>query len=217
MRYEYRTGVTKTKSGSKIWLALPVFGLLVGGYILITALAPQITVFSEPVDTTAKRLVAEKPNISQNRLYIPKINVDVEIVDINGDEKTALEKGAIHRAPNNGNPSEGGNFVLAAHRFQLGWNPELTRKKSPFYHIDQMQKGDQFYVDYDGTRYAYEVSDKKQVPSNASEIEQRTDEDQLTLYSCSLAGPDAGREVVIAKPIGTIAWDTGSPKLKPRS
>lgn len=217
MRYNYRSGVDKTKSRSKLWLVLPVLGLVIGGYVLVNTLSPVISIMDGPTDATAKRLVAEKPNLDENRLYIPKINVDVAVVDINGNETAALEKGAIHRAPESGNPADGGNFVLAAHRFQLGLTPEQTRKKSPFYHIDQMQTGDQVYIDYKGTRYAYEVTDKKDVPKDATEIERRSDKDQLTIYSCELSGPEAGREVVFAKPIGTITWDSGNgtPKLKP--
>lgn len=216
MRYEYRTGVKKTKSRAKVWLALPVIGLLIGGYIVVNSLSPSVAIFAGPVDATAKKLVAQKPSLNENRIYIPKINVDVAVVGVNGDEKTALEKGAIHRAPDNGNPADGGNFVVAAHRFQLGLTPDQTRKKSPFYHIDQLTTGDQLYVDYYGTRYAYEVTDRKDVPANATQIEERTEKAQLTLYSCELAGPSAGREVIIAKPIGTVAWDdSGSPKIKP--
>jgi LPXTG-site transpeptidase (sortase) family protein len=218
MRYNYRTGVSKkTKSRSKGWVALPVFGLIIGAYIVATVMSPAVDVLGGPVDATAKKLVSDGPNLGENRLYIPKINVDVAVVDIDGNEKAALELGAVHRAPDNGNPAKGGNFVVAAHRFHMGLTPELTRKKSPFYRIDQLATGDQLYVDYKGTRYAYEVTRKQQVSPNATEIEKRTKDDQLTLYSCSLAGPDAGREVIHAKPIGTIAWDTGSPKLKPRS
>jgi LPXTG-site transpeptidase (sortase) family protein len=217
MRYNYRSGVSKTKSRSKIWLAIPVFGLAIGAYLLINTLSPAIGILNGPVDATAKRLIAEKPNLDEDRLYIPKINVDVAVVDINGNETAALEKGAVHRAPENGNPVDGGNFVLAAHRFQLGLTPDLTRKKSPFYHIDQLQTGDQLYVDYQGTRYAYEVTARKGVAQDATKIEQRTSDDQLTIYSCDLPGPEAGREVVFAKPIGTVAWVDGAPKIKPRS
>lgn len=199
-----------------MWLALPVIGLLAGAYILVITFAPSVDVFAGPVDATAKKLTAQKPSLDENRLYIPKINVDVAIVKINGDEKTALEKGAVHRAPESGNPSTGGNFVLAAHRFQLGFTPTQTRQKSPFYHIDQLNTGDQLYVDYYGTRYAYEVTERKDVSPTATEIEGHTETPQLTLYSCELAGPQAGREVVLAKPIGTVAWDdSGSPKIKP--
>lgn len=196
-------------------MVIPIVALLMGGYILAITLAPAVDMWGPPADTTAKKLKAEKPTLSENRLYVPKVNIDEAIVDINGDEAAALERGAVHRAPDNGNPDDGGNFVLAGHRFQLGLLPSQTRKKSPFYHIDQLQKGDQIYVDYNGTRYAYEIIERKLVAPDAVEIEQRTDSPRLTLYSCELSGPKSGREVVIAKPVGTIAWgDNGEPKLK---
>lgn len=215
MRYHYRNGVKQKVGGATaLWVLFPVIGLFAGGYILVTSLSPAVDVMGPAPDATAKKLQAEQPILSENRIYVPKVNIDVAIVDVNGDEKLALEKGAIHRAAGNGNPKDGGNYVVAGHRFQLGWNPSLTRKKSPFYHIDRLSKGDQIYVDYNGTRYAYEISEKRKVPQNAVEIEKRTDQPQLTMYSCDLRGPEAGREVVIAKPVGTIAWVDGQPKLK---
>lgn len=183
--------------------------------MLLNTLSPMMSLDSSASgQVVAQTLKHKKPDLSENRLYVPQINVDVAIVAIGGNEAQALEKGAIHRAPMSGNPREGGNFVVAAHRFQLGLTPDQTRKKSPFYHIDKMKQGDQFYVDYDGVRYAYEVTEKKQVPPTAIEIERRTDDTQLTLYSCELSGPDSGRDVVIAKQIGTIAWESNGPKLK---
>lgn len=217
MRYHYQSGVKQKSKGKILWAVIPVTALLAGGYILVNTLAPDIDVMGPPADATAKKLQAEKPVLSQNRLYIPKVNVDVAIVESTGqaNELKDLDKGALHRAAANGNPAEGGNYVLAGHRFQLGWLPSQTKMKSPFYHIDLLQKGDPIYVDYDGTRYAYQVTDRKLVPPDAMEIENRTDQPQLTVYSCELTGPKAGREVVIAKPVGTIAWDdSGQPKLK---
>lgn len=215
MRYHYRVGVKQKGSRGKIlWTVIPVVALLAGGYVLVNTFSPAIDVMAPPADATAKKLQTLKPTLSENRLYVPKVNIDVAVVDIHGDETAALERGAINRSPDSGNPSEGGNYVLAAHRFQLGLLPSQTRKKSPFYHIDQLQPGDPIYIDYEGTRYAYEVTERKMVGPDAIEIEKRTDEARLTMYSCELAGPKAGREVVIAKPVGTIAWDSnGKPKL----
>lgn len=216
MRYHYENGVKKQKSRGKIlWTVIPVVGLLAGAYILVNTFSPAVDVLGPAPDATAKKLKSERPTLSEDRLYVPKVNIDEAIVDANGDETAALEKGAVHRAPNNGDPADGGNFVLAGHRFQLGLLPSQTRRKSPFYHIDLLQKGDQIYVDWKGTRYAYEITERKLVPPDATQIEDRTDQPQLTMYSCELSGPKAGREVVIAKPIGTVAWDAnGQPKLK---
>ncbi len=214
MRYRIRHGIQKQTKARKLLVAIPVFGVLLGGYLLINTLSPEMKIFQGQTDVVAKKLMAEKPTVAENRLYIPQINVDVATVEINGDETTALEKGAIHRSPSSGNPKNGGNYVLAAHRFNLGLTPDQTRAKSPFYHIDKLQIGDQLYVDYEGTRYAYEVTEKKKVPENAIEIEARTIDPQLTMYSCQLSGPVAGREVVIAKPIGIVTWENGKPQIQ---
>lgn len=215
MTYDYQKGVKKQKSRSKKWLALPVVAIMIGGYMLVNALAPALPFpLANGGQAVAQRLTSQPPTLTENRLYIPQINVDIAIVPIDGNETLALEKGAVQRAPASGNPRDGGNFVLAAHRFQLGLTPDLTRKKSPFYHIDKLKTGDQFFVDYAGTRYAYEVTAKQQVSPTAVEIESRTSDARLTLYSCELAGPKAGRDVVVAKLKGTIAWEGDSPRLK---
>lgn len=212
MRYNYRKGAKKQTGGK--WLVLPAIGVISGMYLLFNAISPVIPTSLSEDSTVARKLIAQQPKIDHNRLYVPKINVDVAIVPIEGNEATALEKGAINRAPTSGNPKDGGNYVLAAHRFNLGLTPSQTRAKSPFYHIDKLKVNDELYVDYDGVRYAYEVVGKKLVESNAIEIENRTDTKRLTVYSCELAGPTAGREVIIAEPKGVIVWADGKPKLK---
>lgn len=213
MRYDHKKGVKRYRN--KFWLVLPVVLLIGGLYMLLNVFSPQVYFATQAPDTTAKKLTTEQPNLREDRLYVPKINVDVAIVDIKGDEKAALEKGAIHRSPSSGNPRSGGNYVVAAHRFNLGYTPAQTHAKSPFYHIDRLSAGDAIYVDFAGTRYAYKVSERKTVAPSAVEIEKKTDDDQLTLYSCELSGPTSGREVVIAKPIGKVVWTNGQPRVQP--
>lgn len=212
MKYDYRNGAQKQKRSPKFLLALPLFGLIGGGYLLVNTLAPAITTPFDQPDVTAQKLTRQAPVINENRLYIPQINVDVAVVT--GQSDATLERGAWHRVPENGDPTRGGNFVLSAHRFNLGMTPTQTRAKSPFYHIDKLKEGDQLYVDFDGIRYAYAVTKTYKVDRTATEIEQRSDSPKLTLYSCDLRGEKAGREVVEAEPVGTIAWDGGTPKLK---
>lgn len=210
MTYHYREGVTIENKKKKWLLVLPVFFLIGGGYMLLNVLAPSVPVLdNKPSDATAQKLVKKEPGAEGNRLYIPQINVDVAIVE--GDSELSLEKGTWHRNPQNGNPEKGGNFVLSAHRFQLGMTPTDTRAKSPFYHIDKVEVGDEIFVDYGGKRYVYQVSKTYKVDRTAVEIEAPSDEDKLTLYSCELRGEKAGREVVEAKPAGVVAWSPGSP------
>jgi len=212
MKYTLENGVRVKKRRG--WVALPIVGLVVGGYLLVNALSPAAPDVFSSADTTAKKLVNTQPDLKENRLYVPKVNIDVAVVPIDGNENLALEKGAVQRAPESGNPKDGGNFVIAAHRFNLGYTPAQTRAKSPFYHIDKLNADDDIYIDYAGVRYAYKITERSKVPAEATEIEKRTDDNRLTMYSCELAGPEAGREVIIAKPVGKIVWQSGKPKLE---
>lgn len=208
MRYNFLDGVKKPrKFVGRLLIIIPIIGLLAGAYLLIDCLAPNLPIDGKPADATAQKLVTEKPGQNGNRLYVPQINVDVAVVE--GTDARVLEKGAWHRQPQNGNPEEGGNFVLSAHRFNLGLTPQQTRATSPFFHIGEVQTGDQIFVDWGDKRYAYKVTRKYDVPRTATEIENRSDDAKLTLYSCDWRGEAAGRYVVEAKPIGIVAWVEG--------
>ncbi len=197
MRYVYSQGVSGAKK-SKKWLVLPILGIVVGSYVIFNSLSPAIPNPFQPVDAVAVQLKQKQPVLNENRLYIPQINVDVSIVE--GNTAASLDEGAWHRKPANGDPAGGGNFVLSAHRFNLGFTPDQTVQKSPFYRINKLTEGDQLYVDYEGTRYAYSVTKRYNVDRTAIEIEKRTEDDRLTLYSCDLRGEKNGREVIEAKP-----------------
>ena len=213
MTYNYRTGADSKKKYSRLFVVMPILGMLCGGYILINTLAPSVpgSAFGE-TDLVSKKVTQRQPMLKENRLYVPKLGIDVAVVT-GVDDKT-LEGGAWHRVPQNGDPVSGGDFVLAAHRFNLGLTPQQTRLKSPFYYIDKLGQGDDVYVDYQGVRYAYKVSKRYKVNADQVSIEARTADARLTMYSCDLGGPQKGREVVEALPVGTIAWLNGSPKLK---
>lgn len=201
-----------------VLIALPTLGMLIGAYILIVALAPVIppSLYVSQEEAVA-RLAESRPELDENRLHIPQIDLSVPIVPINGNEEYALNLGAIHRAETSGNPRDGGNYVVAGHRFNYGLTPQETRRLSPFYHIDKLSLGDEIFVDYEGERYVYRISEKRGVPATAVEIEQPTDQPRLTLYSCELGGSLAGREVIFAKPVGTVEWlPDGTTRVVPR-
>ena len=211
--YNYRTGA-KSQKKQKPAIFVVAMLLFVGGlYLGVNTFGPSIpaSVVGE-TQLVAETLTKRQPDLKANKLYVPKIGVDVAVVE--GVDENSLEGGAWHREPQNGDPVTGGNFVLAAHRFNLGLTSSQTRAKSPFYHIDKLQVGDDVYVDYKGVRYAYKVSRLYKVDATQVSIESRTEDSQLTMYSCDLGGPEKGREVVEAKPVGTIAWLNGQPKLK---
>lgn len=171
-----------------------------GGYTLFTAFSPLFHgQFINPTSNETTKLLAAtpEPNITENRLYIPKLNINLPYAT--GGAET-MEHGAWWRRPENGNPKDGGNVVLSAHRFIMGLTPQQTIRKSPFYNIDKLRIGDEIIIDYDGKRYTYIISRLFDVKPDAVHIENRTETPQLTLYSCTLGGAADGRTVFIATP-----------------
>ena len=174
--------------------------LLSGGlYLLLLvaspSLAPLITMKPKEV------LSLPAPQATDNRVIIPKIGVNIPY-----DKGAAsLDRGAEWRYPERGNPEKGGNFIIAAHRFSIQPTPQGTIEKSPFYHIDKLAVGDKIVIDYTGTRYGYEIEKIFTVKPTQVEIEAPSTDAKLTLYTCELDGSDAGRVVVVAKPLGKVA------------
>ena len=174
-------------------------GLLGAGvYLLMLVSAPSVApiITMKPIDV--KKLPV--PSVKDNRIVIPKIGVNIPYAP----GAASLDRGAEWRYPERGNPDTGGNFIIAAHRFSIQPTPMGTIEKSPFYHIDKLVVGDKIIVDYKGTRYAYGIEKIFDVKPTQIEIEAVSTEPKLTLYSCELGGAEAGRVVVVAKPIGTV-------------
>lgn len=183
----------KIKKRNRIlhWAVLVVAaGLFLGGaYLLLNVATPLIV----PI----KKLDIKNIQVSQqqDRLLIPGLGVN-ELVSP-GDAK-ALEFGVWHRYPERGDPVKGGNFIMAAHRFNIGRTPGETLRRSPFYHLDKLQINDQLFVDWQGSRYSYKVSKIYSVKPDALQIEAPSDTAKMTLYTCTLAGSSDGRFVVEA-------------------
>lgn len=194
-----------SKQHKRVWLnrlllLLSVVFMAAGIYLLTLVLTPNIAAISPPKEIDVKAL--SEP--TEDRIYIPKIGVDVPLSSVGAG---ALEKGAWHRYPERGDPEQGGNFIVSAHRFSLGLTPGQTRTKSPFYHINKLENGDQIIVDFNKKRYGYEVFSHKEVKPNDTSIEDKIDEDgepRMTLYTCTFKGESDGREVYFAKPLGEV-------------
>lgn len=169
-----------------------------GAYVLSTSFSP-VLLYGTPspaeVEPITKEMAAA-PVSKENRLSIPKLDLRVPIVE--GADESALEKGAWHRFPQRGDPVAGGNFIVSAHRFLLGLTPQGTKSKSPFYHLDKLQVGDEFFVDWEGKRYVYAVSGRYSVKPDEVSIEAPVSQARMTLYSCTLKGSRDGRYVVEA-------------------
>ena len=185
--------------GSMILFSVGI--LLFGGglYLLSLITAPLILPYVEN-NQTIDLAAIESPTVSNNRIIIPKIGVDIPY----GEGEVALDHGAQWRYPERGNPEDGGNFIIAAHRFALAATPQATLVKSPFYHIDKLAIGDEIVADYNGKRYGYKVERIYDVKPTQVEIEAPSDTAKLTLYTCTLGGSSDGRVVIEASPLGEV-------------
>ncbi len=173
--------------------------ILAGGfYIGLLTFAPKLPNVPLVSQSPLAIRATDDATDTRNRIVIPKI--DLEVPYFTGDTEATLDKGAWHRKPEQGNPVIGGNFILSAHRFELGLTPARTKAKSPFYNIDKLQTGDEIKIFFDGKWYSYNVTKKYDVPPTALYIERQSAEPKLTLYSCSLQGAAVGRSVIEASP-----------------
>jgi len=177
---------------------------LLGLYILVSPYIPLFAYqlhrghYPTPAYVAAAQndRVADTNIPNENRIAIPKIGVDDPIIE--GTSIATLDMGLWHR-PQTPTPLEGGNTVIAGHRFS--YNPRLD---TPFYNLDKLVSGDEIFIAWDQKIITYRVAEIKTVRPEQVEIEANTKENQLTLYTCTPLWTNRYRLVVIAKQVGEI-------------
>ena len=188
---------------STVLIILAAIAFIAGLYILSLVFAPAIAQIVSHKSIDVKKLPA--PTAKDNRIVIPKIGVNIHYAS----GTAALNAGAEWRYPERGNPENGGNFIIAAHRLTSQPTPWATVEKSPFYNIDKLAIGDKIIIDYSGARYGYNISKIFNVTPNQVEIEAPSETPELTLYSCDITGSATGRVVIVAEPMGKVALNSG--------
>lgn len=146
------------------------------------------------LDTTsapAQKTAQQKPK--QNMLYIPKIKIEINIVE--GKNENALFNGAW-RIPGTSTPDVGGNTVIGGHRWQF--KPPSTRT---FYNLDKIAVGDEIQALWEGDKYFYKVREIKIIKPEQVEILENTQDNILTLFTCTPLFSTKNRLVVIADEI----------------
>ncbi|KKQ55803.1 MAG: hypothetical protein US74_C0023G0029 [Parcubacteria group bacterium GW2011_GWA2_38_13] len=138
-----------------------------------------------------QKTVQQKPK--QNMLYIPKIKVEINIVE--GKNENALFSGAW-RIPGTSTPDAGGNTVIGGHRWQF--KPPSTRT---FYNLDKVAVGDEIQVLWERKKYAYKIREIKIIKPEQIEILENTEDNILTLFTCTPLFSTKNRLVVIAEKI----------------
>lgn len=150
---------------------------------------PQAKVLAElakpPSQSTPK-----DPNADLNHLVIPGMLMN-ELVHEGANEAT-LNKG-LWRRPLSSTPDRGGNTVIVAHRFTY------TNPRGVFYFLDKLKLGDTISLFWNGTQYSYSVIETKVVKASEVNIESPTNDDRLTLYTCTPLWNPKDRLAVIAR------------------
>lgn len=177
--------------------------ILLGLYIIITPILPQIDFWlrDRTPDTVAPyggglaKIEGSDENIpppEENRLVIPSIGINEPILE--SINIGVIDKGGTWRRPNTSTPDQNDNTVIIGHRF-------FGNNVSTFYNLDKLKIGDVIAVYWEGNENLYEVAESKVVNPTAIEIEESTNEKQLTLYTCTPIWTAKDRLVIVAKPL----------------
>lgn len=208
-RVSPKTNVSKSKL-ENLKRLLPILGLIVGLFLIMYPFLPGIAFFfqgigNKPLELPYKSVIAEKvddgedfveidkPIPLDNTLVIPKISVDIRIIE--GNTEDALLRGAWHR-PGTGNPIDGGNYVVTGHRFRY-----VPPNNTTFYSLDKLEKGDLIIVYYEGQEFDYKVEESFIVEPEDLHVEDDLGYDVLTLYTCTPLWTSSKRLVIRALPI----------------
>lgn len=205
MRYNYREGVTHDKKRPTwiIWVII-IIALAAGAYWVANTVAPQL--ISMPLsdkatpDATMQKVQATSPG-AQPHLYLPQLNVDLPIAF---EEQDAAGATTAKRQGEDVKPGEEGVLAVCAQRYTLGTTPWESREMSPFYNLDKLQSGDEFYLDFDNERYAYKVREVKAVTSDIT-TDAEPEEKLVTLYACGQDGEAEPFVAVEAEQVGIVA------------
>ncbi|MEK7603289.1 MAG: class D sortase [Patescibacteria group bacterium] len=170
-------------------------------YVIALPLLPQISFWwrkrnsqaiSVPIHTQTNNISpAPAPKPTDTRLIIPSLGMN-EVVYTDGS-LASLNKGPGWRNKT-AKPTDGGNTVIVGHRFTYSG-------ASVFYHLDKVKSGEVLALFWDGKEFNYKVREIKVVPATAVEIESSTENDQLTLYTCTPIWSAKDRLVIIADEI----------------
>ncbi|MEP7103195.1 MAG: class D sortase [Candidatus Dojkabacteria bacterium] len=127
--------------------------------------------------------------LNRNKIIIDKIGVNGPIDE--GTTEATLSEG-FWRMPQSSNPEEGGNTVIAGHRFTYNYGP-LT-----FYNLNQLSAGDEIRTIWNGKVYNYKVTSLKIVDVEDLGPLEPTDKSTLTLITCTSLTDSSERLVVRA-------------------
>jgi LPXTG-site transpeptidase (sortase) family protein len=143
------------------------------------------------------------------RIIIPRINQNIPVVKVSKenllkkdwgaleqDIQNALKEGVVHY-PGTAFFGEPGNVAITGHSSYYPWDP--GRFKDVFALLHDVQMGDTIIVYSGQKKYTYQVNDIKIVLPQDVDVLKPTEDDRLTLITCTPVGTNLKRLIVTAK------------------
>ena len=137
---------------------------------------------------------SSKYKVSQDRLIISKIGVNAPIVQTDNQDY-GLSLGAW-LMPAGVSPGEQGNTIITGHRFKY-----LPPNNLTFYLFHKLEIGDLVYIIWKDEEIYYEISEIKIVEDTDLSVMNQTEDETLTMFTCTPIYSTKQRLVVTAKPI----------------
>lgn len=146
-----------------------------------------------------------------NRIYIPRINKNVPIIDVperhleskdflalEKDIQHALKDGVVHY-PGTAKPSDRGNFVVTGHSSYFPW--DSGRFKDVFALLHDININDEIIVFYNQIQYKYKVTAINSVYPEEVNVLAPKSESLITLITCTPLGTNLKRLIITAEEI----------------
>ncbi|MBQ3294251.1 class E sortase [Candidatus Saccharibacteria bacterium] len=169
-----------------------------------------IAAYVSPGESPAGEIEAVDPTVTltkvsaENKLIIPKLNVDVPINFgvSTSDVMEAMNHGVAHYRINGASayPGEVGNFVIMGH--SAGDIYSSNQYKFIFSGLERLEVGDIIYVHYNSVRYTYKMVGNEIIwPTEVSKLVIDTDKPMMTLVTCWPLGTSRQRLLISAEQI----------------
>lgn len=181
--------VPRKKGYSRLWQALGILligcGLVLLGYFVYQKVeiayyqyqlrkAYEDTFCDLPDDSDAfdHVVITERQPM---RVIIPRVDVDLQVLIGDVFDQVLLDKGPVHFQMSDLPSTESGNVAIAAHR---------GSRWGFFTDLDQLEPGDEIYLDVEGYRFVYRTEWARIVQPDDWSVIDSTDYPALTLQTC---------------------------------